>query len=507
MANPVNKVMEDLNNVQPAPGEPIPDDVVAAANPFADNPMMAMIYKQMQQESAARRGALQSQMDIINKQAEQYGQKGMSDLDKASIFFQAAGALAAPTRSGALMESVGAAGSAVSGPLQKAAQADRDRQEKLMQLQMARAKLSAEMAGTGGVSPSNLLQLYKMQLEMQPKPSETERLLQTLSPEERQAAVRSKLGITPQLGETERLLQTLPEEERTAAIRKKLGVGETEGKPVPLTLSDGSTVTALFKDGKFYDPLTGKLFSEEQTISNRQQVAAADRKDQAIELGVPVEARDPFSNLPPKEREKARTARYNADTRLLQKQADEVPDAALRAEIGDYNRFVMLNNENQRTGPAWAKTGAWTATAQQMSEIEAKLKIAAGKDLKGAASDRDVAMFGQAVPSLSKDIKANANIARFGEMRARTELERRQFMRDYLAVNKNLDNADRLWQQYLNDNPFFKYPEGKFDPSKLKIDDLVRNDKRMSYQEYFRNKMGNRPTTVRRDASGALVAD
>lgn len=230
MANPVNKVMEDLNNVQPAPGEPIPDDVVAAANPFADNPMMAMIYKQMQQESAARRGALQSQMDIINKQAEQYGQKGMSDLDKASLLFQAAGALAAPTRSGALMESVGAAGSAVAGPLQKAAQAERDRQEKVMQLQMARAKIAADMAGTGGVSAADMLNLYKAQEAAREKPAVQERLLERLRTEKDpqvKAALRAQLGLEPE--EAPEVARQVPAEVKAlgpAAVKKYIeGMG------------------------------------------------------------------------------------------------------------------------------------------------------------------------------------------------------------------------------------------------------------------------------------------
>ena len=529
MANGVNQVYEDLADGGSDEGSSIP-----GANPFANNPALNRIYEQIQRESAARRKALESQMGMIEQQAQRYGQEGMSPLDKASILFQAAGALAAPTRSGGLMESIGSAGSAVSGPLMKAAQAKRDREDKVAQLQMARAKLAAEMGSTGP-SSSELLQLYRLQQEGIQKPGETERLLQTLPPEERAAAIRSRLGLTPQMGETERLLQTLPPEERAAAIRGKLGMtppmGETErllqtlppeeraaairsklglkedeGKPVTLTLSDGSTFTATFKGGKYYNPITGKLFSEEETMSNRQQEIARDRQDQSLEAGVPLDPRDPFASLSPRERERARINRFNADTRVLQKEADEVPDAALRGEIADYRRFVLLNNENPNTGAFWGKTPNVTASAQQMGEIEAKLKIAAGKDLKGAASDRDVAMFGNAAPSTSKDLKANTNIARFGIMRAQTELDRRAFMRDYLAVNKNLQNAERAWQEYLNANPFFEYPE-TVDPTKLKVDDLRPNTKRLSYQEYFRKKMQSGATPVRRNAQGELIAD
>jgi len=483
-----------------------PLSVLTAKDPYA------VIEQRLLEEAQARRAGVQSQMDMIEKQAAQYGQKGMSDIDKASMLFQAAGALAAPTRSGGLMESIGAAGTAVAGPLSKAAQAERDRQDKVLQLQMARAKLATEM-GAGGVSASDMLALAKARADSQPKPGEAERLMERLRTEKDPQvieAIRSKLGMAEKTGETERLMERLRTEKDPQiieAIRSKLGVTEDQGKPVTLTLSDGSTTTALFKDGKFYDPITGKLFSEERAVTTRQEAAANDRKDQAVELGVPVETRDPYSNLNPKDREKARTARYNADTRALQKQFDDAPDTLLRNEIADYKRFVMLNNENQSTGPFWGKTPNLTASAQQMKEIESKLKISAGKDLKGAASDKDVAMFGETAPSTSKDLKANYNIARFGVMRAQTELERREFMRNYLEVNKNLANADRLWQEYLNANPFFKYPDKNFDPAKMKVDDLVPNDKRMTYQEYFRKGMRSAPTAVRRNERGELVAD
>jgi hypothetical protein len=128
------------------------------AGPLTTDTIRNVVY----QEAQARANAQKAQMGQYDQQAAQYGQKGMSDIDKASILFQAAGALASPTRSGGLMESIGAAGTAVAGPLSKAAQTERDRQDKMAQLQLARAKLSAEM-GSGGPSSSDLMSLYKLQ--------------------------------------------------------------------------------------------------------------------------------------------------------------------------------------------------------------------------------------------------------------------------------------------------------------------------------------------------------
>lgn len=263
-------------------------------------------------------------------------------------------------------------------------------------------------------------------------------------------------------------------------------------------------MTVIFKGGRVLDALTRQPIDPAKIATTAATAQATDRQDQALELGVPVLQIDPYANLPIKEREKARAARYNADSRLLQKQAAEIPDAVLRDEIADLKRFVALNNENRTTGYYFGKLPNLTPSAQQMDAIEAKLTIGAGKDLKGTASDRDVRMFGAAVPSTSKDFEANYNISKFNQMKLKTELDRREFMRDYLAVNKTLDGADRKWNQYLNNNPFFQYPEN-VDLKKLDIAKLKENDKRLSYQDYFRKELSDRPTPVVRDPQGRLI--
>jgi hypothetical protein len=440
---------------------------------------MNAILQQMQLEAQARRAAQQEQMSLINQQASRLGQGGIPDLDRASMLFQIAGALAAPTRTGSFMESLGAAGTAVSGPLAKAAQAERERQDKIAQLQLVRAKLAGEM-GTGDISGSDMLQLMKARAEMTPKISEKERLYQMWQNEQ-----------NPQ---------------RKKALSKMLGIGDEDEKEEVknVKLLDGNEISVVRRGGKSYDPITNELLDEAKLNALAASTKASDRHDQALELGVPVETADPFAALPPKDREKARVARYNADTRVLQKEAAEVPDSVLRDEIRDNKMFVALNNENRSTGAMWGKTPNITPSAQQMAGIESKLTIGAGKDLKGAASDRDVAMFGRAAPSTSKDFEANANIATYNILRNQTELERRAFMRDYLEVNKSLANAERKWKQYLEANPFFKYPD-KFDPSKLNIADLQINDKRKSYQDYFRSQSARGSTPVVRDEHGRLV--
>lgn len=160
--------------------------------PLTEETIKNAIYQRAQSQYEAQK----AQMGMYDQMAAKYGQSGMSDIDKASILFQAAGALSAPTRSGGLMESIGAAGTAVAGPLSKAAQAQREREDKMSQLQMARAKLSAEMSP--GPSPSDLMSLYKLQQAGEEKPALQERLIDRLGTEkdpQKRAAIRLQLGM------------------------------------------------------------------------------------------------------------------------------------------------------------------------------------------------------------------------------------------------------------------------------------------------------------------------
>lgn len=121
-----------------------------------------ILYQQMQAKADAQRAAQQQMMDTLQQQQGALGQTGMSDYDKASMLFQAAGALGQTTRSGGFGETLGNLGTAMAGPLSKAAEAQRQRQTQLQQLQMARQKLAVDMAGSG-VDPAQALQLLQAQ--------------------------------------------------------------------------------------------------------------------------------------------------------------------------------------------------------------------------------------------------------------------------------------------------------------------------------------------------------
>jgi hypothetical protein len=178
-----------------------PDETGTLASYLKGGPEGAALAL-MQKRAAAQSAAQQQMLGTLQQQEGALGQAGMSDYDKASLLFQAAGALGQTTRSGGFGETLGNVGTALAGPLSKAAEAQRQRQQQLQQLQLARQKLAVEMAGTG-VSAQDMMSLIKSQRENEeekPTPSEFERVIGQLTPEERAKAIRVKAGLETAAG-------------------------------------------------------------------------------------------------------------------------------------------------------------------------------------------------------------------------------------------------------------------------------------------------------------------
>ena len=177
-----------------------------SASPYGFKDAYAKLYADAQAQAQQRRQGQQEYLASLQKQEGALSQTGMSDLDKASMLFQAAGALGQTTRSGGFGETIGNLGTAMAGPLSKAAEAQRTRAAQLQQLQLARQKLGMEMAGTGEPSMQDTLALMKAQQE----------------------DIKSSRG---------------------------------EVKPVTLKMADGTEVSAIFKNGQYYDP-AGKIITD-----------------------------------------------------------------------------------------------------------------------------------------------------------------------------------------------------------------------------------------------------
>lgn len=136
-----------------------------SASPYGFKDAYAKLYADAQAQAQQRRQGQQEYLASLQKQEGALSQTGMSDLDKASMMFQAAGALGQTTRSGGFGETLGNVATSLAGPLSKAAEAQRTRAAQLQQLQLARQKLGMEMAGTGEPSMQDTLALMKAQQE------------------------------------------------------------------------------------------------------------------------------------------------------------------------------------------------------------------------------------------------------------------------------------------------------------------------------------------------------
>jgi hypothetical protein len=157
-------VVSPLNQPQTTDDGDQPDSAGTLASYLKGGPEGAALAL-MQQQRGAVGTEQQKLLDMMNQQQGPLSQTGMSDLDKASLMFQAAGALGQTTRSGGFGETLGNLGTSLAGPLSKAAEAQRQRQGQLQQLQLARQKLSVEMAGQQGVPAADMLSLIKSQRE------------------------------------------------------------------------------------------------------------------------------------------------------------------------------------------------------------------------------------------------------------------------------------------------------------------------------------------------------
>jgi hypothetical protein len=126
--------------------------------------------------------------------------------------------------------------------LSKADEAQRARQQQLQQLQLARQKLAMDMAGNQGVSPSDLMSLVKSTRENEeekPMPTEFERVLAQLSPEERKKALRAKAGLEPTDETTESA--SIPAEVRAAGPEAVKKYKEAYGSKVAAEMATAQT--------------------------------------------------------------------------------------------------------------------------------------------------------------------------------------------------------------------------------------------------------------------------
>jgi len=475
------------------------------------------IYQQMQQKADAQRAAQQQMLGTLQQQESALGQTGMSDYDRASMLFQAAGALGQTTRSGGFGETLGNVGTALAGPLSKAAEAQRQRQSQLQQLQMARQKLGVEMAGTGGVDPAQALQLLKAQQDAQPKLTERERLLQgaDLTPEQKKAARLEALGIRD--SEEDEVKNVYINGRQTSVIMRggkpvdlvtgqpldpsKLAAAEEEKPDIKNIIVGGNTVSVRYINGKPVDPITGEPFDPQKVAAVAQAAELSDRKAAALEAGIPLPEVDPARNISsPKEKDRFRAQQANAANNFLLKEEEKLPTSKLQQDAGSAKRFLELNSERQRqTGPGMGVLWSVSPSNREMNALSIQISRGMRQTGEGSMSDYDAQQFAKASIGTGNNYGTNYNLGTAYIKAKELEQERREFFRSYVGQNGTLQDAQKHWNKYLKENPIFDPTKGvQSDSTKIRL-----NPNRMEYTDYFKKQMG--PRTFERGPDGQLI--
>lgn len=119
--------------------------------------------------------------------------------------------------------------------------------------------------------------------------------------------------------------------------------------------------------------------------------------------------------------------------------------------LGDINRFDELNDHTATGGVAgWGPIAAFRSmfdpNVQQINEINARLTPAQRQPGSGTTSDRDLALFQQAVPGVGRAESANDAILERGRQEAVTRQQRADFFADYAAKNGTLNGAEQAFR-------------------------------------------------------------
>jgi len=202
----------------------------------------------------------------------------------------------------------------------------------------------------------------------------------------------------------------------------------------------------------------------------------------APSLGVPVAPMpDMLTGDPKQDAMLRRMTITNAQKRLQSPEALQAANKA-RESITSAGRFEQLMKD-QKTGGMLVNApligGLVKKFDPELAEMEAiSADMVPGQRVpgSGATSDFDAKMFQAAVFGPDKPKETNEAIIAATKAQADQDLQYQQFLSDYFAANKNLDQADAYWQQYVAQNPIFDPAS----PNKPKL-----NTRRVGYKEYF----------------------
>lgn len=164
-------------------------------------------------------------------------------------------------------------------------------------------------------------------------------------------------------------------------------------------------------------------------------------------LEAPEGVRVPWQGLPPRKADEARLRASEQARKKIEENAKVVQQGA--NILQDMETFGALNRQ--------ARTGEWYtgiqpgflkgSAEQEMEAITSRLAPGQRIEGSGTTSDRDIAMFVKAVPSIEKKGDVNQSIREnFAKQydRSRAKL---QYLQDYYDQYGHLNGADSLWEK------------------------------------------------------------
>lgn len=170
-------------------------------------------------------------------------------------------------------------------------------------------------------------------------------------------------------------------------------------------------------------------------------------QEQIAQSEAPPGVRVPWQGLPPAKADEARLRASEQARKKIEENAKVVQQGA--NVLQDMETFGALNRQ-ERTGewytgiqPGFTKG----APEQQMEAITSRLAPGQRIEGSGTTSDRDIAMFVKAVPSIDK--KGSVNKAIRDNFAAQYEKSKAklQFLQDYYDQYGHLNGADTIWEK------------------------------------------------------------
>jgi hypothetical protein len=161
----------------------------------------------------------------------------------------------------------------------------------------------------------------------------------------------------------------------------------------------------------------------------------------------PPGIRVPWQGLPPQKADEARLRAAEQARKKIEENAKVVQQGG--NVLQDMETFGALNRQ-ERTGEWYTgiQPGFTKGVAEQ--EMEAiTSRLAPGQRIEGSGttSDRDIAMFIKAVPSIDKKGSVNQSIRENFAQQYEKSKSKLQFLQDYYDQYGHLNGADTVWEK------------------------------------------------------------